>query len=162
MFKKILVALDGSRFGSRLLSYATEIAQRFGAELILLQVVKPVTPIPPPDGVVPMAVSSSGAEMAAKQASEQEKINMARAKRYLSSKVRSISSNIRASYHIVLGDPASSIIKFARKNSIDLLVIATHGRSGLKRAIMGSVADAVVRESGKPVLTIRPNKGSRS
>jgi nucleotide-binding universal stress UspA family protein len=40
---------------------------------------------------------------------------------------------------------------------MDLVVMTTHGKSGIKRAIMGSVADAVIRESGKPVLVIRPN-----
>ena len=158
MFKRLLVPLDGSRFSSRVLKYASEIAHRFGAEAILIQVVKPATPVATTTGMAPGIASPSTAELTVQVALEEDKRNTARAKRYLSGKVREIRSrDIKASYQVVVGDPAQSIIMdFAQKEHIDLVVMSTYGKSGLKRAIMGSVADAVIRESGKPVLVIRP------
>jgi len=93
---------------------------------------------------------------------EADKRNAARAKRYLRDKVRSIRSrHTKASYQVAIGDPAQSIMEFSKKGKIDLVVMTTHGKSGLKRAIMGSIADVVIRESGKPVLVIRPQTSSK-
>jgi len=160
MFKRLLVPLDGSRFGSRALRYATEIAQRFGAEVILIRVIRPTTPV--------IAAGTHGiaspveSEIAVQAALEADKRNAARAKRYLRDKVRSIRSrHTKASYQVAIGDPAQSIMEFSKKEKIDLVVMTTHGKSGLKRAIMGSIADVVIRESGKPVLVIRPQTSSK-
>jgi nucleotide-binding universal stress UspA family protein len=82
---------------------------------------------------------------------------VAKARRYLQGKVRGIKSDsIRASYMAVVGDPARSIMQAARKENIDLIVMTTHGKSGIKRALLGSVADEVIRNSKKPVLVVRP------
>jgi nucleotide-binding universal stress UspA family protein len=160
MFKRLLVPLDGSRFGSRALRYATEVAQRFGAEVILIRVIRPTTPVISAGtyGVVSPAES----EIAVQAALEADKRNAARAKRYLRAKVRAIRSrHTKASYQIAIGDPSKSIIEFSTKENIDLVVMTTHGKSGLKRAVMGSIADVVIRESGKPVLVIRPQTSSK-
>jgi len=157
MFKRILVPLDGSRFGSRALQYATEVAQHFGAEVVLMQVVKPTTPVATTTGIDAGMESPAIAELAMQAALEEDKRNSARAKRYLSGKTRGMKPrDIKGSYQVAVGDPAQSIMSFAQKEHIDLVVMATHGKSGLKRAFMGSVADAVIRESGKPVLVVRP------
>ncbi len=157
MFKKILVPLDGSRFSSRALRYATDVAQRFSAEIILLQVVQPITPVPSSLGEVPAVESPAAIEIAMNTVLIEEKKKVASAKRYLSGKVRSMKSkDIKASYKVVVGDPPRSIMSFSKKEHIDLIVMTTHGKTGLRRAIMGSVADVVIRESGKPVLVIRP------
>ena len=155
MFKRVLVPLDGSRFGLRALKYATEVAQRFGAEVILLQVIKP------PASVItagaPGINSPAISEIAVQTALEENKRKAARARRYLGRKVRGMKTEgIKGSYSVIAGDPAQSIMDFSRNERIDLIVMSTHGSSGLKRAIMGSVADVVIRESGKPVLVIRP------
>jgi len=160
MFKRLLVPLDGSRFASRALRYAAEVAQCFGAEVVLIQVVRPTTPIV--DGGALVGVSPAGAEIAVQAAREADRRNAARARRYLSGKVRAIRSrHIRSSYHVLMGDAARSIMEFSERENIDLVVMTTHGKSGLKRALMGSVADVVIRESGKPVLVIRPQPGSK-
>jgi len=57
---------------------------------------------------------------------------------------------------ILEGDPADEIVKYARNNAIDMIVIATHGRTGLKHIVMGSIAEKVVRCSTVPVLTVKP------
>jgi nucleotide-binding universal stress UspA family protein len=155
-----LVPLDGSRFASRALPYAAEIAQRFGAEVILIQVVRPATAVI--DAPTPIGVGPAASEIAVEAALEADKRNAARARRYLSGKVRAMRSrHMRSSYHVLKGDIARSIIEFGEKEKIDLVVMTTHGKSGLRRAVMGSVADAVIRESGKPVLVTRPQTGSK-
>lgn len=157
MFKRLLVPLDGSRFGSRALQYATEVAQHFDAEVVLIQVVKPATPVATTTGIDAGMGSPAVAEIAMQAALEEDKRNSTRAKRYLSGKIRGMKPrDIKGSYQVVVGDPAQSIMSFAQKEHIDLIVMTTHGKSGLKRAFMGSVADAVIRESGKPVLVVRP------
>ena len=159
MFKKILVPLDGSRFASRSLKYATEIAQKFNAEIILLQIEKPATPIPVSDGPQPGIQSPSAAKIAVQIALDEDKRNLSKARRYLSRKVRDIKSKkIACSYHVDIGKPAESIILYAWKKKIDLIIMTSHGKSGIIRAVMGSVVDEVVRNSGKPVLVIRPIK----
>lgn len=157
MFKRLLVPLDGSRFGSRALRYAIEIAKHFDAEVILLQVVKPGIPAPTTTGVMPSMESSVSDEITVEVALKEEKRHVAHARRYLSGKARGIRSHdIKASYEVVVGEPAQTIMEFSKKEHMDLVVMTTHGKSGIKRAIMGSVADAVIRESGKPVLVVRP------
>jgi len=156
MFKRILVPLDGSRLSGRALPCATEVARRFGAKLILLQVVVPapmvVAPSPVDEGVSPIAT-----EMAVRQARTQDKTNLERARRYLRGKLRSITARgIKGSYQVAVGTPVKSILDYCRKEKIDLVVMTTSGKSGLKRALMGSVADEVVRSPGFPVLVIRP------
>jgi hypothetical protein len=54
------------------------------------------------------------------------------------------------------GFAASEIVKYARRNAIDLIVLGTHGRTGFSRALLGSVAEAVTRRAGRPVLTVPP------
>jgi nucleotide-binding universal stress UspA family protein len=160
MFKRLLVPLDGSRFASRALPYAAEVAERFGAELILIQVIKPATSVI--DAGAAVGVPLGASEIAVQAALEADKRNAARARRYLSGKVRAIRSrHIQPSYRVLVGDIARAIMEFSEKESIDLVVMTTHGKSGLRRAIMGSVADVVIRESGKPVLVIRPQTSSK-
>lgn len=160
MFKRLLVPLDGSRFALRALRYAAEVAQRFSAEVILIKVIKPTTPVI--DAGVAVGVSPAAAEITVQAAREADQRNAARARRYLGGKVRAIRSrHIQSSYHVLMGDAARSIVEFSEKEKIDLVVMTTHGKSGLKRALMGSVADVVIRESGKPVLVIRPQISSK-
>jgi nucleotide-binding universal stress UspA family protein len=160
MFKRLLVPLDGSRFALRALRYAAEVAQRFSAEVILIQVIKPTTPVI--DAGAAVGVSPAAAEITVQAAREADQRNAARARRYLGGKVGVIRSrHIQSSYHVLMGDAARSIVEFSEKEKIDLVVMTTHGKSGLKRALMGSVADVVIRESGKPVLVIRPQISSK-
>jgi nucleotide-binding universal stress UspA family protein len=56
----------------------------------------------------------------------------------------------------VAGEPAAEIVSFAREQGVDLLVLGTHGRTGLEHALMGSIAERVVRRARCPVLTVRP------
>jgi nucleotide-binding universal stress UspA family protein len=62
---------------------------------------------------------------------------------------------VRYEHHLITGDPASALVEFAENRDIDLIVLGTHGRGGLTRLLMGSVAEAVVRRSACPVLTFK-------
>ena len=158
MFKKILIPLDGSRFASRVLKYGIEIARKFDAEIILMQVEKPTTPMAVSDGPQPGIQSPAAAKVTIQLAFDEDKRNLSKAKSYLSRKVRELKvKKLACSYHVTIGDPAESIILYSRKKKIDLIIMTSHGKGGIVRAVMGSVADAVVRNSGKPVLVIRPN-----
>jgi nucleotide-binding universal stress UspA family protein len=155
MFQRILVPLDGSRLGGRALKYATPVAKKFNAELSLLQVVIPSTPITAAETAE--IASPVAAEMAVEAAHQKDKSNIARARRYLRNNMRRVTEQgVKASRHVAIGEPAEAILRVCRRQKADLIVMTTHGKSGLKRAILGSVADKIIRESGIPVMVIRP------
>jgi universal stress protein A len=90
-------------------------------------------------------------------ATAEDKRNASLAKQYLSRKTRELRSRgIKASYQAVIGEPADTIMKLARRKKSDLIIMSSHGKGGLKRAILGSVTDEVIRKAGKPVLVVRP------
>jgi nucleotide-binding universal stress UspA family protein len=64
--------------------------------------------------------------------------------------------NIPCEHHVLVGSPATEIVKFAKETQADLIVMSTHGRRGLSHLLMGSVAEAVVRRAHCPVLTMKP------
>ena len=160
MYKKILVPLDGSRFSNRALKYAVDLAAQYKASLVLAQVIQPTRPLPPVD---PTGLTSPiASQITFDQAAQADRRNLSRAKRYLAGKVRELKAkNIPAEYRAAEGDPATHIMQIARKTKVDLIVMTTHGRSGFRRAIMGSVADKVIRDSGDPVLVVRPYQRRR-
>ncbi|MFC1988127.1 universal stress protein, partial [Chloroflexota bacterium] len=134
---------------------------RFEARVILMHAVKPATAVPML--TVPDMESPAATEMAVEAARRQDKINITHAKRYLQRKLRGITSQgINGSYHVIMGDTAESIMELCKKEHITLVVVMTHGKGGIKRAIMGSVADKVIRHSEVPVLVIRPKTVRRN
>jgi len=70
-------------------------------------------------------------------------------------KIRPPKSNILVEHQLVEGDPATEILRVAEETKTGLIVMGTHGRSGLGRVLMGSVAEAVVRRASCPVLTAK-------
>jgi len=64
-------------------------------------------------------------------------------------------SGIEFEHKLVYGDPADGIVSLAEKEGVDLIVMSTHGRSGLMHMLMGSVAESIVRRAPCPVLTLR-------
>lgn len=161
MFERIFVPLDGSRFGSSALKYATAVAQCFGAQVVLVQAVKPAIPsmaLATPEGMV----SPYTAGIAVQGAREQDRRNVAKARRYLRRKARELrNTGMACSFSIPIGEPAQSILKVCHKGRADLIIMSTHGKAGLKRVILGSVADEVSRKSRVAVLLV-PQKGRRS
>jgi nucleotide-binding universal stress UspA family protein len=157
MFKNILVPLDGSRFSSHALLYAHEIADNFSSELILLRVVEPARPMAVAGGTFGMAQSPQAAKISMEVALEEEKRHVEQATRYLQRKARTGKcDHVKCKYQVQVGAPGEQIIKTAKAEKVDLIVMSEHGRGGIKRALLGSVADEVIRKSAKPVLVIRP------
>jgi nucleotide-binding universal stress UspA family protein len=69
--------------------------------------------------------------------------------------------DVRCEYRLLVGDPAAEIVRLAREEDADMIVMATHGRSGLLRLLMGSVAEAVIRSAPCPVLTYKTPRPTR-
>lgn len=160
MFKRILVPLDGSRFGSRALSYASDIAKRYQSKLIIIRVVPPATVVPS-STASEIGVDPTAARIAVQSARIQDRIHVSRARKYLQQKLRAITKQgIEGTYHIAMGEPGKSIVQYSVEKRVGLIVMMTSGKGGLKRAILGSVADEVTRKAGVPVLLI-PKKRQR-
>jgi nucleotide-binding universal stress UspA family protein len=147
MYKKILVPLDGSELAECVFPHLDVITGGGGVEsIILLRVVKPFYPIGDyfdnSVSMVDIASINSYAETAAKD--------------YLKKTAEKIKyPGIRTEWEVLKGNEAENIAEYAKKNEIDLIIIATHGRSGVSRWVMGSVADRVMRTACSPVLMVR-------
>ena len=143
MYEKILVPLDGSELAEVALPYAEELAGRLGSEGILLYV----------------SESAEGQYHRIPQFYMQEmaKATKRSAERYL---VKPEGKAIKVESATVVGNPAEEIVAYADKEDIGLIVMATHGRSGIKRLALGSVAEKIVRTAKQPVALIRA-KGAR-
>lgn len=152
MYQRILVAHDGSPFAEQVLPHAVEIARRFGAEIHLLEV------IPPPNPAL-YAVdldAGAGVDLAAQAIDEAQEELRSQGRARLEAVAHQIGQQgVKAAWSIVDGDPAREIITYADANAVDLIAMASHGRSGLARALVGSVTDAVLRHGGHPLLVIK-------
>lgn len=143
---KILVPTDFSDFGKPAIAYACAIAARFEAELHLLNVV------PDQAMLVPEVAAFSPESMQA-----QSESLVREAQRQLAELPGDGWENGKAIVRQVRTGPAAiEIIEYAKAENIDLIVIGTHGRSGLMHILMGSVAERVVRNAPCPVLTVKP------
>lgn len=154
MFKKILVCLDGSELAEQILPYAAAQAVQFNARMVLIQVVpEPVVVPPNVPGSAAVPVWTPGMEESIKKA-EQD------AAAYLAAKAEKLRGEFGLEIDCVTmpGSAADVIVNYAIHYDIDLIMIASHGRSGLKRAVLGSVADHILRESGLPILMIKPKE----
>jgi nucleotide-binding universal stress UspA family protein len=153
MFEKILVCLDGSKLAEQILPYAVEEALHFQGKLVLLQVIpEPVAYSP---GIPGTAVAPVQTDIMLEEA--EEALNGAR--NYLEKIATPLrKKGVQVEVVSILGRAGEAILSYASNNNVDLITIATHGRSGLRRGIFGSVADYVLRESGLPILVIRPQK----
>lgn len=138
--KKILVAVDFSDGADRALAEAVSIAKAFGAAIEIVHVLELAT-MDSPLGPTFYSFDRGGYLGYANRALEE------RAK-------RSRSAGIICKTHTLDGRPASEIVRRAIESGTDLIVIGTHGRTGLAHAMMGSVAERVVRHAGCPVLTV--------
>jgi nucleotide-binding universal stress UspA family protein len=144
MYKRILLPLDGSATSEQALPHAIAQAKQFGAMLILLRVLEPLPHV--------RGMSVGDIATIKQQTTEW-------AQEYLDRLVTNAQERgISAQAAIVEGQPNVTILQFAEKNQVDLIVISSRGRSGLSRWLMGSVADRVVRGATVPVLLVRTRK----
>jgi nucleotide-binding universal stress UspA family protein len=151
MFEKILVCLDGSKLAEQILPYAVEEALRFQGKLVLFQAV------PEPVAFSPGIPGAASVPIRTDTMLEEAKEALNEARDYLEEIATPLrKKGIRVEAVSILGRAGEAILSYAGRNNVDLITIATHGRSGLRRGIFGSVADYVLRESGLPMLVIRP------
>lgn len=145
-FKKILCPTDFSEPSSKALQAANELATHFSAELCLLHVI-PSVPIPMVEG----EGFSPGFDI---PSYEEHLVQTARQSiQELAEKM--VSKGLKVRPLIGNGDAADEIVRIAEEQNFDLIVIATHGTTGWRHLIFGSVAEKVVRLSPCPVLTVR-------
>jgi nucleotide-binding universal stress UspA family protein len=146
---KILFPTDFSHTGDAALSLATILARDTGATLIIVHVEEP-----------PVAYGGGEMYYGVPEPAYEEIERMLR-------EITPPDKNIAFEHRMITGDPASAIVRLAEEEHVDLIVMGTHGRTGLSRLLMGSVAEAIVRRAPCPVLTFkhsgsRPEKGGSS
>lgn len=151
MYQKIMVPLDGSEFSECSLADAKTIALGCKVpEVILLRVVRPI-----PADIADVLVER--VEVPKDWLGKTERENQTEVEKYLSNMAKKMQDEgIPARSVMVRGEPANEILNYAQKNKVDLIVMSTHGQSGVGRWWFGNVADRVVRHSTVPVLTVSP------
>jgi universal stress protein A len=143
--RRILVPTDFSDCALPAVRYAAELADKFSAELILLHVI-PDTVLALPDAVMPTPAPMADLN-ALTDAGKQGLANLIKAEKLESRHPRP---------EVRIGSPTAEIIAAAKELHADLVCIGTHGREGISRVLLGSVAEHVLRQAPCPVLTVRP------
>jgi nucleotide-binding universal stress UspA family protein len=146
VFKKILVPVDFSACSNEAMHTAADLASRYDASLCLLHVhdlgahALPVGYLFPTPGQLEHVMASHGEQLERTK----KELEDAGAK--------------NVSTQLLRGVPASEIVDFAKQMAADLIVMGTHGRTGLEHVIVGSVAERIVRRATCPVLVVRSQK----
>ncbi|MFA6146828.1 MAG: universal stress protein [bacterium] len=143
MYEKILVPLDGSTLAERAVRHAQEIARGSQAEILLLQAVNLPMPVVPEAILIPDA----------KWLDEAKKD----AARYLDGIAAPLlEAGMRVRTIVDERPPADAILHIATREKADLIVMSTHGRGGLGRMLMGSVAESVFHATSRTVMLVKP------
>lgn len=148
-FKKILCPTDFSEPACRAIRAAGELAEKFSSELILMHVVGPVPVLETPTGL-------AGFDVAAYQ---KELSNSAESSLQLRLEEH-IPKSVSSRALVIHGEAAHEIVRVANEEGVDLIVLSTHGESGWRHRIFGSVFEKVIRMAECPVLTIHLAKGN--
>ncbi len=145
MYKEILVPLDGSELAEQALPHATEIGKAFHSRVTLIRIIEPIAIFPEPGVVGP--VISIGMDI------EQDMKDTEDYLKQISNRL--IFEGVDARTVIREGDAAAQICQYAQESNTNLVVMTTHGRSGLQRLFYGSVAESVLHSAKMPILLVR-------
>lgn len=137
--KTILFPTDFSTCGDAALEYATSLAASFNAKLLIVHVEE--HPLAYGGGEMYYGLVEPDSE----------------ALRKMLYAVKPHDPKIPFEHRLLLGEPASAIVDLAEQEKVDMIVLATHGRTGLMRLLMGSTAEQIVRLATCPVLTVKTN-----
>ena len=138
----ILVPVDFSEGTRHAIDYALSLGGEFSARLTLLHVHKPIY----------IPATEVGFDYAAS-----ERYGAGEAEAHLKDLAASVPAEIKVDTQMRYGIPWDCIVKWAVEHRVDLIVMPTHGRSGLKHLLLGSVAERVIRHAHCPVLVVRRN-----
>ncbi|HUI64134.1 MAG TPA: universal stress protein [Bacteroidota bacterium] len=144
--RSILVPIDFSVHSKNALKYAIPIAEKFRAALHLIYVVEP-TIYPADLGFGQVVLPGVEDELREKGAEELKSLID-----------KEIAGRVEASSAVRTGNPHQEILREAEERAVDMIVVATHGHSGVEHMLFGSTADRIVRNAKCPVLTVRPEK----
>ena len=143
MFKKIVVGTDFSEPAEMAWRAATELARRLSAELVVIHVEEPLPAYAFTEGALPMLPRLQDEVRTWAEGELATRAEHARAE------------GLSISTAVLIGTPADALVEAAQSQGADLIVVGTHGRTGLERVIIGSVAERVVRAAHCPVLTVK-------
>lgn len=147
IFKRVLTPLDGSETGEAALSFAVEIAKKMATRLYVLNVILAHYRV------------TSGINYAAKLQRQLSETLRSQAMEYLNQIATELDkAYLDIKYDLVKGLPASAILDYVRDNHIDLIAISTHGETGFRRFVLGSVSDKIAHASHVPVLIVHVSK----
>lgn len=141
--KKILCAVDFSDSGNKISEYAKTLASKHGAKLIVLYAAPSLSQYVG-FHVPPNSIENFVGEI------------VTGAEKTMETYLNETYPNMDVEGKVVTGYAAEEILKIAEEEKVDLIVMGTHGRTGIDRILFGSVAEKVVKSSPYPVLTIRP------
>lgn len=144
--RSILLPTDFSECGNYALSYAASLARTFGASILCVHVIEPMVP----------AVGYSGMTEPLPLADITEQLEDSAGRELPKIAEREECAGLDVQELIVHGEAAAEIVRVAKERNIDLIVVSSHGRTGLGRLLFGSTAEAVVRHSSCPVLVVKP------
>lgn len=143
MFQKILVPTDGSEGMARVIDYASELAEAHDATIHIVYAIHTAS-----FASLPMETSWESVGSLLREEGEAA----------LEAAERQASTD-RIETALVEGPPSREIVEYATQSGCDLIVMGTHGRGGLNRLLLGSVAERVVRSSSIPVMTVHVGDG---
>ncbi|GHO42335.1 universal stress protein [Ktedonospora formicarum] len=147
MFKRVLVPLDGSELSECVLPLAAIIARKAGGSLILLRCVRMI------DDLASRIAYNNAYALFMYNYDETDSTEEAR--RYLVHVAHTrVPDDVQVQKYVLTGEPASAILMFAQEQQADLIVASTHGRSGFKKWMLGSVTQKLVRHNSIPVLVV--------
>jgi universal stress protein A len=144
--RSILVPTDFSECGNYALSWAASVARTFGSSIICVHVIEPIVPTVGYSGMTePLPIADISEQL--EDSAERELPKLAECEEFQGLEVEEL---------IVHGEAASEIVRVAKERNVDLIVVSSHGRTGLGRILFGSTAEAVVRHAPCPVLVVKP------
>src|ERR1700752_2414192 len=144
--RSILLPTDFSDCGNYALSYAASLARTFGASIICVNVIELMVPTVGYSGMTePLPIADITEQL--EDSAERELPKLAECEACAGLEVEKL---------LVHGEAASEIVRGAKERAVDLIVISSHGRTGLGRILFGSTAEAVVRHASCPVLVVKP------
>lgn len=149
--RSILVPTDFSECANYALSYAASLARVFGASILCVHVIEPMVPTVGYSGMTePLPIADISDQL--EDSAERELPKIAECEECAGLAVEEL---------IVRGEAAAEIVRVARDRKVDLIVVSSHGRTGLGRILFGSTAEAIVRHASCPVLVVKPSQAEQ-